>query len=407
VEGAEIGWTGGQPKTEPKCTIGFNKPPTVAAGGSEMVFMFDAAAARVVEFGPGGSGCASATATAPQATVSGKPVSVVPVGTKVTLSSTVTQANALSVEWEFGDGTKAETVSTPEYQNTTVEHAFAQGGKLTIKETIHTDNLTTPTLTEEGTINVTAPPPTALFSVRTAVTVGEAVGFDGTASHPNGAPSLKEYRWKFGDGSEATTKTAETTHSYAQAGEYTVELVVVDSLSQSSEAYTQQIKVNPPVLPPPVEKQPPPVEKQAPPPPPPPPPPVPDAELASSLLTSSPSGAVGVKLTCPAGESSCSGTVTLRTLGAVSARSGGRSKKKGKAAILTLATGSFTVAGGQVASVTLHLSAKARALLARLHSLRAQATIVAHDPAGAAHTTQTIVTLRAPKAAHRRGHQHH
>jgi hypothetical protein len=34
--------------------------------------------------------------------------------------------------------------------------------------------------------------------------------------------------------------------------------------------------------------------------------------------------------------------------------------------------------------------------------LRVRATIVAHDPAGATHTTETIVTLRAPRAAHPR-----
>jgi hypothetical protein len=126
--------------------------------------------------------------------------------------------------------------------------------------------------------------------------------------------------------------------------------------------------------------------------------PVPDAQLASSSLQVSSSGAVTLKIGCPAGESSCSGSVTLRTLNAVIA--GGQAARK-KPSVLTLAAGSFTVAGGKVRAVTLHLSAKARALLARSHTLRARALLVAHDPQGASHTTQTIVTLRAPKA---RGH---
>ena len=46
------------------------------------------------------------------------------------------------------------------------------------------------------------------------------------------------------------------------------------------------------------------------------PPPVPDAKLASTALEASLSGTVSIKISCPAGESSCSGTVTLRTLGA-------------------------------------------------------------------------------------------
>ena len=63
-----------------------------------------------------------------------------------------------------------------------------------------------------------------------------------------------------------------------------------------------------------------------------------------------------------------------------------------------LASGSFTLAGGQVKMVTLYLSTRGRALLARTHLLRAQATIVAHDPAGAKHRAQSIVTLRPAKA---------
>jgi len=88
--------------------------------------------------------------------------------------------------------------------------------------------------------------------------------------------------------------------------------------------------------------------------------PAPDAELASTSVTTDTSGAVAIAVSCPTSESSCAGTVTLRTLGAVGAR-----KKRGKAAVLMLAAGLFTVAGGRVETVMLHLSAKGRALLAR------------------------------------------
>ncbi len=97
---------------------------------------------------------------------------------------------------------------------------------------------------------------------------------------------------------------------------------------------------------------------------------VPDATLAGTTsLVVSGSGAVTLKLACPAGEASCHGTVTLRTLGAVKASAHGRKR------VLTLAAGSFTVAGGRVEAVTLRLSAEARALLARSHVLRVQATL--------------------------------
>jgi hypothetical protein len=127
----------------------------------------------------------------------------------------------------------------------------------------------------------------------------------------------------------------------------------------------------------------------------------PDASIASTSLQASASGAVTIKVTCPAGVSSCAGTVTLRTLNAVNASVAGAAKSKGS--VLTLASGSFNVPGGGVKTVTLHLSAKARALLARLHVLRVRATIIAHDPAGGAHTGQTVATLRAAKSKHGKG----
>src|ERR1035437_4967884 len=89
-------------------------------------------------------------------------------------------------------------------------------------------------------------------------------------------------------------------------------------------------------------------------------------------------------------------------LTAVSASATSHKSKKPKAAILTLAAGSFKVTGGHATTVKLHLSAKARTLLARTHVLHARATIVARDPA-ATRTTQTTVTIRAAKARH--GHK--
>jgi hypothetical protein len=91
--------------------------------------------------------------------------------------------------------------------------------------------------------------------------------------------------------------------------------------------------------------------------------------------------------------------VALRTLTAVSATAASHKPKKPKAAILTLAAGSFKVTGGHATTIKLHLTAKARTLLTRTHVLHARATIVAHDPA-ATRTTQTIVTIRAAKTTH-------
>jgi hypothetical protein len=116
--------------------------------------------------------------------------------------------------------------------------------------------------------------------------------------------------------------------------------------------------------------------------------PVPAAAIAGTSISVTPAGALVLKVSCPAGETSCIGTVTLRTITAVKASS------KGKKAILTLASGSFSVVGGQVKSITLHLSSTARRLLASSHSLKVKATVSAHDPAGASHSQLSTLTLR-------------
>jgi hypothetical protein len=125
--------------------------------------------------------------------------------------------------------------------------------------------------------------------------------------------------------------------------------------------------------------------------------PVPNVKLVSTSIVVSASGVVVVKVTCPAGGSPCTGTLMLRTLNAVSASAASQSAKP-KAIILTLATVSYNVPAGQVKTLRLRLSARARNLLSRTRVLKVRATIVAHDTAGAAaHTNQIRITLRAPK----------
>jgi hypothetical protein len=124
--------------------------------------------------------------------------------------------------------------------------------------------------------------------------------------------------------------------------------------------------------------------------------PTPAVTIASTSFSVSGAGAFSIKLACPGDETSCAGSVTVRTLTAVAASSGHLGKKKRKA-ILTLASGSFTIVAGQIKALTLRLSAKAKTLLAHSHTLRARVTIAAHDPAGTAHTTVALVTLKAAK----------
>lgn len=401
--GAELGWFGGQ--NQPKesahvpCAISFRGHPLVAAGASGTVFVFDSdpASPDVVEFGPGGSGCPTASATAPVATVNNEPVSgPVSVGTKVKFTSKLTQANALSVEWEFvNTATKAsEKIAGPanEFQTPELTHSFSAEGAYAVKETIVSDDLASPPLVKETTITAKAAAPTAQFSVTTPITLGEAARFDAKTSSGNGA-SITSYVWNFGDGTaEAASAEAAISHTYAAPGTYTATLTVKSAIG------TGEVKHQVEVL-------------------------APSsgggtggggnggsgaggggsgssggggssggtlayrASLAGGVLSVSRGGTVLVKIQCQ-GQSSCTGTVTLRTLSAVAAK---------HKAILTLGSGTFAAAGGSVKQVTLHLSTKALSLLARLHLLKVRATIVARDSAGASHTSSAVITLRAPR----------
>ena len=247
--------------------------------------------------------------------------------------------------------------------------------------------------------------PAAVITPPGSLAAGAPAGFSGGASsdpYPGG--SIGSYSWSWGDGTPSSGGSAPT-HTYAVPGVYTVTLSVTDAYGITSAPVTRSVTVGPSAAEIAAEEaaankrreeaakagalgvggfQ---AHAAA---------PVPDAKLLSTSLHVSPTGSVTLRISCPAGETSCNGTVTLRTIAAVIAADGRVAKTK--ASVLTLASGSFTVPGGAVRTVTLHLSAKARALLARVHTLRSRATLLAHDLQGASHTTQALVTLSALRA---------
>ncbi|HEV3048048.1 MAG TPA: fibronectin type III domain-containing protein [Solirubrobacteraceae bacterium] len=111
------------------------------------------------------------------------------------------------------------------------------------------------------------------------------------------------------------------------------------------------------------------------------------AHLASTTLRERAGGTVAVRVSCPGGERSCAGTLTLQTLGAP----GGPAAGGAKASPLRLATVAFRVSGTHARTLTLRLSARARALLARARVLRARAIIEVRG----ASATQATVAIRA------------
>lgn len=434
-DGSELGWSGGQTPllegakdkcaTQPELAQFPELPLRIAAGSEEKVFVLNTEFLKrwegeeaqtleeeeeraiegektkgpffpaVIELGPGGSGCPHAGGEELAAEANGKPLTEaqsIPAGSSVKLSAFLKQGDALSVEWEFGSGGEKQTVSGDELQMVSVTHKFGHEGLFAIRATIRTDNLATPSVTLEWPekIKVTGSPPPERPIVEgpASALVGQVVTF----SDPQSG-GIAKYKWNFGDGVKEETVVPHASHAYAHSCGCKVELVVANAEGKESEPGSKLVTVTEPEVH--KEESKPEEHKEE---------PKPEehkgsggtlayaVSVASTTLTVSPSGSFAIKIDC-AGTSACSGTITLKTLTAVV------TSHKHKA-ILTLGSGSFSLTAGQVKSVTLHLSVKARALLAHAHVLRARVTIAGHDSEGKPHTTVLTVTLKPARRHH-------
>ena len=132
--------------------------------------------------------------------------------------------DAVTVVWSFGDGSTS-TLPAPG------THAWTTAGTYTVTLTA-TDahGLADPT-PDTRTVTVTAAnsPPDGTITTpagNVAAQPGEAVGFAGSASDPDG--DAVTVVWSFGDGSTSTL-LAPGTHAWATAGTYTVTLTATDA----------------------------------------------------------------------------------------------------------------------------------------------------------------------------------
>jgi Immunoglobulin I-set domain len=406
--------------------------------------------AAIVEFGPGGKGCPAASGSSIKLT-SGKvtvaestPVST---GQKLQLSTMVKQADALAATWVIEDKSTPSAkpveitpnplefvileavAGEPEalLQQPILNYTFTAAGEYVVTAKVATDDLAgsetgatgevveakARTIVVEAEEGAPAAPKVTRQPADTTVTEPNKATFVAEAS---GSPKPtvqwevstdKGVTWTSVAGATSKTLTIEGTSVSENGNQYeAVFKNVVAGVPEEAVSKAATLTVN--------------KAAETPPPPPPPPPTTtttpstttttptqqvlpsqegkpaaqPIATVASaSFFTVSSAGAVTLEVKCPAGETKCVGSLTLKTLTAVAASRTG-SDAKAKRAILTLATASFSVTGGGEEKVTLRLSSTARKLLAHDHTLRVRATLVAHDLAGAKHTTLQTVTLR-------------
>jgi iron transport multicopper oxidase len=121
------------------------------------------------------------------------------------------------------------------------------------------------------------------------------------------------------------------------------------------------------------------------------------ALLSAFSMRAGPAGRVAVRVQCPKQPASCTGTVTIRTGGVVRL-----SPHQRRAAVVTLATGSFRIAAGHTGTVMVRLTRQGRVLLARDRTMHVAVWVDSRDASGLKHAARSVATLRAAVPVHRR-----
>lgn len=93
-------------------------------------------------------------------------------------------------------------------------------------------------------ITFTVPKPIAAFIVAAENCLGDATTFTST-SDPLPGNTISQWYWDFGDGNQATSPTATTVHTYANAGTYIVKHWIINSLGCNSDTIQHQVIINP------------------------------------------------------------------------------------------------------------------------------------------------------------------
>ena len=170
------------------------------------------------------------------------------VGQSVQFTGTATDpdGDAVTVLWNFGDGTTS-TLLAPG------SHTYTTTGTFTVTLTAKDAKGMTALTPATRTITVQAAPvnlpPNGTITAPAAnitITAGQSVAFSGVATDPNG--DAVTVLWNFGDGSTSALLVPGN-HTYVMAGTYTVSLTAKDALGLSDPTPdTRTITVSPVVV---------------------------------------------------------------------------------------------------------------------------------------------------------------
>ncbi|WP_246075821.1 PKD domain-containing protein [Aliikangiella marina] len=143
-------------------------------------------------------------------------------------NSSDSDGQIISYAWDFGDGSS----STQQNPN----HTFSAAGTYTVSLTVTDNDLNEDSISKNITINDGTVGPNASFTYAQDFL---NVSFTDTSSDSDG--EVTAWLWDFGDG--ASSAEANPSHTYLQAGSYTVSLQVTDN-DGLSDSFSQTINVN-------------------------------------------------------------------------------------------------------------------------------------------------------------------
>lgn len=122
--------------------------------------------------------------------------------------------------WTFGDGTSSSGV--------VASHTYLDRGTYAVFLTVVARDGTTDQAS--AVVSVHSKRPIAQFAIYPSADVraGEEVTLNAAASYdPDG--TIAEYQWDLGDGTWRSTSLSTITHTFREAGQYTVTLIVKDA----------------------------------------------------------------------------------------------------------------------------------------------------------------------------------
>jgi gliding motility-associated-like protein len=154
--------------------------------------------------------------------------------TQFTDSSSVVSATISSWLWNFGDSSPLATVQHP-------SHTFANSGIYIVKLVVTTNTGCQDSISKSVSVHSL---PSALF-LKQNVCEGNAVSFSDLATLPTNPlnDTIQSWVWNFGDNSPLVS-SRNTSHLYALAGSYSVQLLVVSNFG-CSDSITKTVVVNP------------------------------------------------------------------------------------------------------------------------------------------------------------------